>query len=266
MLRAEDVHKHYAGLAALAGAGLSVEAGEIVGLIGPNGSGKSTLLNVLSGFLRPERGDVTFLDQRVAGRKPHEIARLGLRRTFQLAAQPLRMTALEVMLAGADLPLGATIRGSLLRPRGVASEQREAVDRARALLEELTLAPLQHHAAGMLSGGQQKLLSIGAALMTEPRMLLLDEPTAGVNATLRHSLLDRLHALREQGTTLLVVEHDMAFIGALCDRVYVLDKGAVVAVCAPAELVDHPRVVEAYLGSARIGDRRQASTGKEAAE
>jgi branched-chain amino acid transport system ATP-binding protein len=253
MLRAEHIRKHYAGVVALADASLAVGAGEVVGLVGPNGSGKSTLLNVLSGFARPDGGTVRFRDQRVDGLAPHRIARLGMRRTFQLAAQPRRMTVLEVMLTGAQLRAGARVRDSLLRPRRTGLEQRVALTRARELLDELTLLGLQDHAAGTLSGGQQKLLSIGAVLMSDPPLLLLDEPTAGVNAVLRRSLLTRLLALRDRGTTLVVVEHDMAFVGELCDRAVVLDKGAVVADCAPGELAANPRVVEAYLGAPAQG-------------
>jgi branched-chain amino acid transport system ATP-binding protein len=259
VLVAEGIRKQFAGVQALAGVDLAVQAGESVGLIGPNGSGKSTLLNVLSGFERADRGRVTFADTRVERSAPHRIARLGMRRTFQLASQPQRMTVMEVLLAGARLPLGAAARASLLRPRAVAAEQRVAEARAWELLEELTLTRLAHAGAGTLSGGQQKLLALGAVLMGEPRLLLLDEPMAGVNAALRSSLLARLLELRARGTTLLVVEHDVAFVGELCERVVVLDEGEVVVSCAPGELADHPRVVEAYLGSARVPAGQVAS-------
>jgi ABC-type branched-subunit amino acid transport system ATPase component len=138
---------------------------------------------------------------------------------------------------------------SLLRPRRVRAEQREAIERAGKLLDELTLIDLQHHAAGSLSGGQQKLLALGVALMSDPDLLLLDEPTAGVNRTLRRVLVARLRAVNDAGTALVIVEHDMGFVGELCARVYVLDKGEVLTSCEPSELVSNPRVVEAYLGS-----------------
>lgn len=250
MLVAEDVRKRFAGVTALDGASLEVGAEEIVGLVGPNGSGKSTLLNALSGFMRPDAGTVTFAGERVERKQPWDVAALGLQRTFQLPAMPQRMTVLEVMLAGARLPLGGTAWASLLRPRAVRAEQAAAVTRARELLDELTLLHLEHHAAGMLSGGQQKLLSLGAALMGDPRMLLLDEPTAGVNPSLRRVLVERLRRVRERGTALVIVEHDMGFVAELCGRCYVLDKGAVITCCPPSELASDPRVVEAYLGSA----------------
>jgi ABC-type branched-subunit amino acid transport system ATPase component len=253
MLTARDVRKSFGAVAALDGASVEIREGEVLGLVGPNGSGKSTFLNTLSGFLRPDSGEVTFRGERIERRHPWDISQLGLRRTFQLAAQPEKMTVLEVMLAGADMPLGSRAWTSILRPGRVRAEQRDAVDRARELLEELLLLPLEHHAAGRLSGGQQKLLSLGAALMASPRLLLLDEPTAGVNPTLRRTLVERLRSTRERGTTLAIVEHDMGFVGELCDRVYVLDKGAVITCCKPHELADDERVVAAYLGSARPG-------------
>jgi branched-chain amino acid transport system ATP-binding protein len=258
MLRADSVDKRFSGVNALTGVDMEVEPGEIVGLVGPNGSGKSTLLGVLSGFIRPDAGQVTFDDRRIDRLRPWTVAGLGVRRTFQLPAQPERMTVLETMLVGADLHTGASIFNSLVRPGRVAAEQREAVDRARELLDELTLLKLEHEAAGSLSGGQQKLLSLGAALMSSPRILLLDEPTAGVHPRLRHTLVERLRTVHASGTGLVIVEHDMRFVSELCERVYVLDKGAIVTCCAPSELASDRRVVEAYLGTrARPGAVRE---------
>jgi ABC-type branched-subunit amino acid transport system ATPase component len=251
MLVAENVVKHFAGVTALAGVGIEVKAGECVGLLGPNGSGKSTFLNTLSGFERPESGTVTFAGVRIERSKPWEVARLGLRRTFQLPREPERMTVLDVMLTGAHLPLGGTAWASLLLPRRVASEQRSALERARELLSWLTLLPLENDAAASLSGGQQKLLGLGAVLMSTPRMLLLDEPVAGVHQSLRRKLVGALRRVRESGTAIVVVEHDLAFVRELCERAYVLDAGKVIASCPPSELARDPRVVEAYLGSSQ---------------
>jgi ABC-type branched-subunit amino acid transport system ATPase component len=262
MLIAEGVHKSFAGLTALDHVDVTVNEHEIVGLIGPNGSGKSTLLAVLSGFLRADAGTVTFRGHRIDHRAPWDIARRGLRRTFQLPRQPLGLTVLEVMLSGAHLPIGDRARSGLLRRRAMLAEEAAAAERARRILDELTLLPLQHHSAGTLSGGQQKLLSIGAALMTQPRMLLLDEPTAGVHPNLRHVLIDRLFAVRDAGTALVIVEHDMGFVRRLCERAYVLDKGSIVTSCAPAELAKDPRVVEAYLGS-RSGISQPRTAGEQ---
>lgn len=255
MLRAEGVEKEFAGIHALAGASLEVSPGEVVGLVGPNGSGKSTLLNAMSGFMRPDSGEITFEGRRIERMKPWRVAKLGLQRTFQLPQMPEKMTVLEVMLTGAHLPLGDSTWASLLRPGAVAAEQRAAVTKAQAMLDELTLLPLEHHPAAMISGGQQKLLTLGAALMGSPRMLLLDEPTAGVNPTLRHVLVDRLRKVHAAGTALVIVEHDMGFVADLCERCYVLDKGAVITCCAPSELASDQRVVEAYLGTKAFGKK-----------
>jgi|SRR5215211_363410 len=263
MLSAEGVSKHFSGLAALQGVDMEISSGELVGLVGPNGSGKSTLLNALSGFIRPDAGIVTFHGERIERRRPWDIAKRGLQRTFQLPAQPQRMTVLEVMLTGADLPRGASLTQSLLRPRRVRAEQAEAIERARGLLDELTLLELEHHAAGSLSGGQQKLLALGVALMSDPDLLLLDEPTAGVNRSLRRALMSRLRAVNDAGTALMIVEHDIGFVSELCARVYVLNKGEVLTSCEPAELAGDPRVVEAYLGT-RKRRPRPAATSREA--
>ncbi|MEN3283376.1 MAG: hypothetical protein V7607_4516 [Solirubrobacteraceae bacterium] len=250
MLEATGVRKRFGGLIALDDVALRIDEGEIVGLVGPNGSGKSTLLNVLTGFARPDAGDVLLRGTSIAGRPPWEISRLGVRRTFQLARQPARMSVIETMVAGRRLPAGESFLTALTRPRRVRHEAADAAQRARELLEELQLASHELGAAAQLSGGQQKLLSLGVALMGEPDLLLLDEPTAGVNPTLRRRLAGRLHAIRDAGTTLLIVEHDMQFIARMCDRVYVLDKGRVIACCRPHELSADERVVQAYLGTA----------------
>ena len=231
---------------------IAVRPGEVVGLVGPNGSGKTTLLNCLSGVLTPSGGTITYQGTRIDGLADWRVSRLGIRRTFQTPAQPMKMSVLEVMLCGGDLPIGYGPLRGLFRRRARRAEQAAAVDKAMGLLAFLGLAELAQHAAGRLSGGQQKLLSLGVALMNDPAVLLLDEPTAGVNPTLRRTLTDRLADINRQGTTILVIEHDMAFIGRLCERVYVLDKGAVIAACRPEQLKENPRVVEAYLGAPRV--------------
>lgn len=249
MLAAKNVTKRFAGVSALNAASIDVDQGEIVGLVGPNGSGKTTLLNALSGFLRPDEGEVSLSGRRIEGLPAWRIGRLGLRRTFQLPSPPGRMTVTEAMLCGGNLDRGASILGSLFGRGRTQREQDAALEKAHDLLLTLELGDLAHHPAASLSGGQQKLLGLGMALMGDPSVLLLDEPTAGVNPTLRRRLLERLREIRGAGTSLLVVEHDMEFVGALCDRVYVLDKGEVITCCAPEELHDDPRVVAAYLGT-----------------
>jgi len=243
--------KSFGSVQVLSGVDLDIARGEVVGLVGPNGSGKTTLLNCLSGFLRPDEGTIEYDGARIDRLPDWKVSRRGIRRTFQTAAQPMKMSVLETMVCGGSLPVGSRPVRGLVRPRARAAEQAAAVDKAMDLLEFLKLADLTHAAAGRLSGGQKKLLSLGVALMTDPQVLLLDEPTAGVNPTLRVTIADRLKDINAAGTTLLVIEHDMGFIGRLCERVYVLDKGSVIASCRPAELKDNPRVVEAYLGAPR---------------
>lgn len=249
MIEVDRVSKQFSGVAALSEVSLQVKEGEILGLVGPNGSGKSTLLNVISGFDRPDGGRVMLNGERIDRRPPWEVVERGAQRTFQTPGQPMEMSVMEVMLLGAEMPVGASVWGSLLRRRRARREERELLDRAVHLLEELQLSRLRDHRAARLSGGQQRLLALGAALMRQPQVLLLDEPTAGVNPTLRRTLIDRLRGLNGQGTTLVIVEHDMGFVQDLCSRVYVLDKGQIIACTTPARLVEDPRVVEAYLGS-----------------
>jgi branched-chain amino acid transport system ATP-binding protein len=264
MLEAKGVRKHFGGVQALDGAGIEVREGEIVGLVGPNGSGKTTMLNVLSGFVEPDEGHVLLEGRPVQGMPSWDISKLGMRRTFQQPGMPERMTTREVMLCGAELETSSTIWGAMVRPGVVRRERNEALRRADELLETLQLSHVAELRAAQLSGGQQKLLSLGVVLMAEPKVLLLDEPTAGVNPTLRLGLVDALRRIRAEGVSLLIVEHDMAFIGALCDRVFVLDRGRDVVSCSPSELREHPEVVEAYLGKPREARGRQRR--KEAAQ
>lgn len=261
MLVVDGIKKHFAGVAALDGASIEVEAGESVGLVGPNGSGKSTLLNVASGFENPDEGRVRLIDNDVTGKEPWDVAKLGLVRTFQHANLPTKMSVMDLMLVGGQLARGETIRHSLFSWGRVRDEEADATDKAWAILERIKLDNLASHPGGKLSGGQQKLLSLGMALMGDPKILMLDEPTAGVNPSLRVQLAEHLRKLQAEGITLLTVEHDMRFIADVCDRVYVLDRGRMITSCAPSELSDHPEVLEAYLG--RSGSKAVAdSAGK----
>lgn len=257
MLIADAIKKSFAGVAALNGAALQVRPGESVGLVGPNGSGKSTLLNVISGFEVPEDGQVTLNGHDITGKEPWTVSRQGLVRTFQIAQLPTQMSVFDLMLTGGRMPRGETVRHALLDWRAKRAEEQIAKDKAQSILERLGLSALAGHPGGKLSGGQQKLLSLGMALMGDPEVLLLDEPTAGVNPTLRGEIAEHLRTLQASGSTLLIVEHDMRFIADTCDRVYVLDRGRMIADCPPSELAEHPQVLEAYLG--RSGSRSVAT-------
>ena len=244
LLDVRDVAHAFGGVRAVDGATFDVEAGSITGLIGPNGAGKSTLFNCISGFLRPRSGRVS-MDGRLIDRlPPHRIARAGLVRTFQTPRALIRMTVAEnVMLATPRHP------GERLGRLG-RSREREAEARAAELL---ALVGLDGHAqalAGTLSGGQRKLLDLIRALMAEPRLLLLDEPMAGVNPTTRVQLLQHIRDLRDRdGITLLIVEHDLDFIMGASDRVIVMNDGRVIADGTPQEVRGDERVVDAYLGA-----------------
>ncbi|HMM62565.1 MAG TPA: ABC transporter ATP-binding protein [Mesorhizobium sp.] len=248
MLKTEAISKHFGGFHVLKDVALNVGQGEIVGLLGPNGSGKTTLLNIVSGFLSASGGRVFYGSREITGMEPHRISRLGMRRTFQLPRMPAKMSCAEVLLTSVEQPMGSSVFSLFARPGRVRAEEREARRRVFDMIERLSLGPVADRPAAALSGGQQKLLALGAAVLGGARLLLLDEPTAGVNPALRLSLVDTLHEIRRQGVTLVVVEHDMGFIGRLCDRCVVLDRGTLIANCKPDELLNNTEVVEAYLG------------------
>jgi branched-chain amino acid transport system ATP-binding protein len=247
-LQVRDVVRAFDGVRAVDGASLDVEAGSITGLIGPNGAGKSTLFNCISGFLRPQSGRVLLDGKRIDRRPPHRIARVGLVRTFQTPRALTRMTVLENVMLAAPRHRGERLGGSLAP--SARRREREVKVRAAELLE---LVRLDGHAAalaGTLSGGQRKLLDLVRALMAEPRILLLDEPMAGVSPTLRAELLEHILALRKRdGITLLIVEHDLDFVMRASDRVVVMSEGRVIAEGTPGEVRADERVVDAYLGT-----------------
>jgi neutral amino acid transport system ATP-binding protein len=249
LLEVRDVVKHYGGIAAVDGASLDVEERSITGLIGPNGAGKTTLFNIVSGFVRPERGTVTFDGARIEGRPADRVARAGLVRTFQHTKALTKMTVLDNMMLAAPAQPGESLASLAFRPRRVRQREREVEAKARELLAVVRLESHVDEYAGTLSGGQRKLLELGRALMVEPRMVMLDEPMAGVNPTLGLELLDLVQELRAtQGTTFLLIEHDLEVVMAVCDLIHVMSDGAVIASGPPAEVRANPDVIDAYLG------------------
>jgi ABC-type branched-subunit amino acid transport system ATPase component len=251
LLRAQGVTRWFGGVRALSEASIEVAAGSIAGLIGPNGSGKTTLFNVITGYERPDAGEVYLGDEVITHAPPHQVFARGIGRTFQLTRTFPRLTVLENMLVAAQ-PGGTGARRwhlPLARAGG-------AADRRRAL-ELLEFTGLAGHAgapAGTLSYGQRKLLELSFVLVAEPAVVLLDEPAGGVNPSLINEITARIRELNAAGTTFLIVEHNMDFVMGLCDRVTVLDYGTVVAAGAPAVIRQDPRVLDAYLGAAEEGE------------
>ena len=248
ILDAEQVRRSFGGVAAVDVDHLEVSGGRIVALIGPNGAGKTTLFNVLTGFEHADTGKWTFQGRQITGQPPYQIAQEGMVRTFQLARALARMTVLDNMKLAAANQRGERFFVALVRPAWRARE-RQIESRAVELLEWLGLARHRDDYAGTLSGGERKLLELGRAVMAEPALLMLDEPTSGVNPALKQSLLDRIHALRDQGVTVLFVEHDMEVVTRISDGVVCMAQGRVIAEGAPAEVVADPAVVDAYLGT-----------------
>jgi len=244
------VAKRFGGVQALDGVSLAVPRGRITGLIGPNGAGKSTLFNVIAGSERPDQGHVRLEGRDITGIAAHRRAHFGLVRSFQVSRELGRLTVLENMLLARPSQPGEAAWQALLRPAAVRREETKAIERARALLERVNLWRLADDYAGSLSGGQKKLLELVRALMTEARIILLDEPAAGVNPLLIDDIAAFIRSLRAEGITLAITEHNMDMVAALCDRVHVLAEGRVIASGSFAEVTADERVVEAYLGGA----------------
>ncbi len=242
-----DVAREFGGVHAVAGVSFEVRRGTMTGLIGPNGAGKSTLLAMLAGTLPVSSGQVRYLGQDVTGLPAYRRARLGLVRTFQLASEFKRLTVLENLLSAVPSNRGDSMRGALAGPRYWRGDEAAALERASALLERFGLTGLANDYAGDLSGGQRRLVEIMRALMTEPTMLLLDEPMAGVHPNLARRIGNELTALAAGGLTVLMVEHELAIMDEFCDPVIAMAEGAVLAMGTMAELRGRAEVVEAYL-------------------
>ena len=251
MIRVEDLHKHFGGFHAVDGATLEIAKGSITGLIGPNGAGKSTLFNVIMGDLPPTSGRVLLEGDDITGLAPHALFHKGLLRTFQIAHEFHTMTVRENLMMVPPRQSGENLWSAWFRRGRVAEEEREFARRADDVMQFLTIDHLADERAGNLSGGQKKLLELGRTMMTDARVVLLDEIAAGVNRTLLGDLVENIERLnRELGYTFLVIEHDMEMIARLCNPVIVLAQGSVMVEGTIAEIQRNPEVIEAYFGSA----------------
>jgi neutral amino acid transport system ATP-binding protein len=241
LLELRDVTRRFGGVTAVDGCSFSVAAGSLTGLIGPNGAGKTTVFNLVAGFLQPDSGAIELSGQALARLRPHQIARLGLSRTFQITREIKELTVLE------NVVVHARTRGLLDL---LASSMRAAErDRAMALLDLVGLARFADAPARTLSFGQRKLLELAAALMPEPKIILLDEPAAGVNPALLDAIVGYIEQVNQDGVTFLIVEHNMELVMNLCDPIVVMAQGKVLAHGSPEQIQSDPRVLEAYLGT-----------------
>jgi len=248
MLQIENLEKSFGGIKAVNRCSLKVQEGSITGLIGPNGAGKTTLFNLITGFHKPDRGGIWLSGNRIDGLPPHKIARRAISRTFQIPRELKEMTVLENLMLIPLTQKGEKIWNSLFRPSVVRSQEREIMEKALYVLEFVELIQLKDDYAKSLSSGQKKLLELARTLMSDPKMILLDEPGAGVNPTLMRKLIRNIEELREEGRTFFLIEHDMDLIMNLCDRVIVMNKGRELAEGKPDDITRDERVMEAYLG------------------
>ena len=250
MIKVQNLHRHFGGFHAVDGSSLEIDEGSITGLVGPNGAGKTTLFNVIAGVLPPTSGTVTMGGEDVTGMPPHALFHKGLLRTFQIAHEFGSMSVRENLMMVPGRQSGEILWNTWFGRKRIANEERALLAKADEVLEFLTIDHLRDEKAGNLSGGQKKLLELGRTMMVDARIVFLDEVGAGVNRTLLNTIGDAILRLnRERGYTFCMIEHDMEFIGRLCDPVIVMAEGKVLAQGTINEIKANDQVIEAYLGT-----------------
>ena len=263
MIEVQDLHRHFGGFRAVDGSSLTIAEGSITGLIGPNGAGKTTLFNVIAGVLKPTSGRVFMRGEDITGLPPHELFRKGLLRTFQIAHEFGTMSVRENLMMVPSGQSGETLWKAWFQRATIETEEETLLKKADEVLEFLTIDHLKDEKAGNLSGGQKKLLELGRTMMVDARIVFLDEVGAGVNRTLLNTIGDAILRLNaERGYTFCVIEHDMDFIGRLCDPVICMAEGHVLAEGTIAEIKANEQVIEAYLGTG-LKNKAKAAEGVE---
>jgi branched-chain amino acid transport system ATP-binding protein len=248
MLTVENLAKEFDGLTAVNDLNFTVEPNTISGLIGPNGAGKTTTFNMVAGHLKPSGGKIYFDGKEITNLRPHQTFQLGIVRTFQIPRPFSGMTVLENLTMVPRNQIGEKIWNNWLRNNAVAREEQQIREKANGLLEFLNLSDLQNDYSGNLSGGQLKLLELPRALMSDPKVILLDEPAAGVNPTLLEEIIDRIRDIHSQGVTFLIIEHNMELVMRLCSSILVMAEGDILMRGAPEEIRSDPRLIDAFLG------------------